>query len=171
VKIAITGHTSGIGLGLYNYFSKDHDVLGFSRSVGYDISNIGDRQRILEASKGCEIFVNNAYNNYDDSQLEMLKMVVDSSDHRGCFILNMSTRWTNADNKYCITKKNMDLYCDSLMFNRDIKLLNIKPGLIDTPRVENETGNKMTVQDIVRVMEFAMTNQDRFNIHSICFGK
>ena len=59
MKIAITGHTNGIGLGLYNYFiDQGHEVLGFSRSNGYIMPTAN--QQILEQIIDCDIFINNS---------------------------------------------------------------------------------------------------------------
>ena len=59
MKVAITGHTNGIGLGLYNYFvERDHEVLGFSRSNGYTMPEANDR--ILSQIIDCDLFVNNS---------------------------------------------------------------------------------------------------------------
>ena len=58
MKIAITGHTQGIGKRAYDRLCPD--IIGFSRSNGYDITNSGDQKRIIEESKDCDIFINNA---------------------------------------------------------------------------------------------------------------
>jgi hypothetical protein len=34
--------------------------MGFSLSTGYDITSFNDRQRIIEESKNCDVFINNA---------------------------------------------------------------------------------------------------------------
>lgn len=66
MKIAITGHSSGIGKGLYDFFSKDHEVIGFSKDNGYDIEKFSD---ILDQSINCDIFINNAYSYYKQSEI------------------------------------------------------------------------------------------------------
>lgn len=59
MKIAITGHTGGLGQALFETLSTQHDVVGFSRSNGYDISkNAND---IVEKIKDYDILINNAY--------------------------------------------------------------------------------------------------------------
>jgi len=59
MKVAITGHTNGIGLGLHNYFvERGHEVLGFSRSNGYAMPAANDR--ILSQIIDCDLFVNNS---------------------------------------------------------------------------------------------------------------
>ena len=57
-KYAITGHTSGIGKELFDQLSPD--CMGFSKSTGFDITHAKDRYKIIENSKDCHIFINNA---------------------------------------------------------------------------------------------------------------
>ena len=68
MKIVITGHTQGIGRALYENF-KDHEVIGLSRSNGHDIDQNFDL--VVEAAKGCDLFINNAYR--DGQQLKLLQ--------------------------------------------------------------------------------------------------
>lgn len=64
---AITGHTSGIGKRLYERLSPN--AIGFSLSNGYDITNAADRARIIEESKDCDVFINNATAEFGQTQL------------------------------------------------------------------------------------------------------
>lgn len=65
--IAITGHTDGIGKKLFETLHPN--AIGFSRTNGYDITNPNDIFRILDQSKNCKVFINNAYNNFGQSNL------------------------------------------------------------------------------------------------------
>jgi len=69
MKCVVTGHTSGVGKTIYEHFlSKGWNVIGMSRSNGYNIEL--DQDRIVQESIGCDIFVNCAYSN--NAQLELL---------------------------------------------------------------------------------------------------
>lgn len=57
-KYCITGHTAGIGEGLYQRLSPN--AIGFSLSTGYNINKKVDRQRIVQESQDCDVFINNA---------------------------------------------------------------------------------------------------------------
>ena len=70
MKIAITGHSRGIGKALYDALSDGHDVEGFSRSNGFDIN---DPNLIVRAVKKHDVFVNNAYDSI--SQVTILNML------------------------------------------------------------------------------------------------
>ena len=50
MKIAITGHTAGIGEGVYKFYKKQgFECLGFSRTNGYNVGM--DYHRIVEEAK------------------------------------------------------------------------------------------------------------------------
>ena len=55
---AITGHTRGIGKCVFDRLSPN--IIGFSKSTGYDITSSIDRRRIIEESSNCNFFINNA---------------------------------------------------------------------------------------------------------------
>lgn len=69
MKIALTGHTKGLGAEISNHFKHKHDVLGFSKSTGYDIKSPSDRKKILKASADAEIFINLVHNYYHQTDL------------------------------------------------------------------------------------------------------
>lgn len=64
---AITGHTYGIGKAIYNKLSPN--CLGFSKSIGYDITKKEDRLKILNESESCDVFINNACDGFGQSNL------------------------------------------------------------------------------------------------------
>lgn len=170
MRIAITGHTSGIGLALYQHFAVTHDVRGFSRSNGFDISTEAGRASIVQQAQDCDIFVNNAYNNFDRSQyllLESMWHTWQGNEHRT--IINISTRWTHGDHAYCKTKLEQDKFCLQRVGQLP-RIINIKPGLIDTPRVKNIPGRRMTTGNVVQLIDYILDTQQQFNITSITFG-
>jgi hypothetical protein len=69
MKCFITGHTTGVGKEIYNrLLSQGHDVIGISRSSGYDLlTNLDDVIKLVE---GCDLFINNAY--VGDCQFRLL---------------------------------------------------------------------------------------------------
>lgn len=85
---AITGHTSGIGKRLFQRL--DPDVIGFSRSNGYDITNPADRKRIIEESEHCDIFINNA--TADFGQTLLFLELFNSWRDRNKIIINVGSR-------------------------------------------------------------------------------
>jgi len=176
MKIAITGHTSGVGLALKEYFeSNGHQVLGFSRKSGYNIANAEQRQRIAVESVDCDIFVNNAYNNFDDSQLRMLELIYTQWQNQGKLIFNMSSRITDfavsghfLTKKYQDTKRKLDDYCTGKV--RDPQIVNLKLGAMDTPRLRLMQAPKMHVSNAVTVVDFVMKNRGNFKVSTITVG-
>ena len=77
MKIAITGHSAGIGRALARaYQRRGHDTVGFSRSTGYNIHNT---MKLCDEIQPCDVFVNNAQAGYAQTQL----------------LFEMAERWTN----------------------------------------------------------------------------
>jgi NADP-dependent 3-hydroxy acid dehydrogenase YdfG len=89
-NIAITGHTSGIGKGLHDYFVKlGHNVKGFSLDNGFDISKKENIEQIIKLTKDCDLFFNNAYSGY--SQVELMKLWQQQHWHDTHFIISTSS--------------------------------------------------------------------------------
>ena len=67
MKIAITGHTAGIGQALAQIYSQHgHDIVGLSRREGNNIRNI---PKICDQIEPCDVFVNNAQAGYAQTEL------------------------------------------------------------------------------------------------------
>ena len=69
MKIALTGHTKSLGKALFEFLSQKHEIIGFSRSNGYDIKSPFDRKKIIKESKDCDIFINLVHNYYHQTDL------------------------------------------------------------------------------------------------------
>jgi NAD(P)-dependent dehydrogenase (short-subunit alcohol dehydrogenase family) len=90
MKISITGHSKGIGKACYDVLSKDHDVIGFSRSNGF---NISEPKKIFSASVGCDVFINNAYIMDTDDQIKLFKIFFKEwKDDENKFIVNIGSK-------------------------------------------------------------------------------
>jgi NAD(P)-dependent dehydrogenase (short-subunit alcohol dehydrogenase family) len=67
LKIAITGHTAGIGQALANEYTLDgHEIIGLSRRQG---NNIRNTPKICDQIEPCDVFVNNAQAGYAQTEL------------------------------------------------------------------------------------------------------
>ena len=90
MKISITGHTKGIGKAIYDVLSEEHDVIGFSRSNGF---NISDPRKIFVASIGCDVFINNAYIMDTKDQINLFNMFFEQwKDDPNKFIVNIGSK-------------------------------------------------------------------------------
>lgn len=167
MKVAITGHTGGLGLALVAYFQQQgHEIQGFSRRTGHDITSAEHRSKIISEVKDFDIFVNNAYADGNAGQLCLLKDLYESWKDQCKTIINISSRFTYKNNFYCRNKREQDQFCQSKIYGLP-RMLNLKPGLIDTPRVIGVQGPRMHTQQVIDVLDFALNN----HVHSITFGK
>jgi hypothetical protein len=91
MKIAITGHSAGIGKAFAKILqSKGHDIVGLSRRNG---NNIRDIFKTVEKIAPCDVFINNAQDGY--AQIELLYAVWEKwKDIPKKNIWNISTRMT-----------------------------------------------------------------------------
>jgi len=77
MKIAITGHTAGIGKAFAEAYSE-HEIIGLSKRDG---NNIRNTLQIANAIEPCDVFVNNAQDGYAQTEL----------------LLEVHKRWANLD--------------------------------------------------------------------------
>jgi NADP-dependent 3-hydroxy acid dehydrogenase YdfG len=67
VKIAITGHSAGIGQALARcYADRGHEIIGLSRRNGFNIKVL---PRVIDAIEPCDVFVNNAQAGFAQTEL------------------------------------------------------------------------------------------------------
>lgn len=91
-KYAVTGHTQGIGKRLHERLSPN--VIGFSRTNGYDITRPEDRRRIIAESADCDVFINNAHRR-DAQTLLFINLVKEWKDREDKTIINVGSRITD----------------------------------------------------------------------------
>lgn len=137
-KIAITGHTNGIGRALFQiYEQRNVAVVGLSRSTGFDITSLNDVKEITS----CDVFVNNAYDGF--GQVDLLYKVWDSwKDQPSKLIINISTALTmypvdintsSEDSLYRTQKIALEEAITQLrMRAKGPRLMLVKPGAIAT---------------------------------------
>jgi hypothetical protein len=58
MKIILTGYTSPIGKVLYEHLSKNHEVIGISRTSDYDLLTTEDIDRVVGESINADHFIN-----------------------------------------------------------------------------------------------------------------
>lgn len=161
MKIAITGHTKGIGKNLFDRFSSCHTVLGFSRSNGYNI--ITHQSQIIEQTKDCDIFINNAF--AGPGQLNLFNELFDlwKQDHTKT-IVNINSvshylDYISVRSNYSVAKNYLYQKTMSKMFEKDKKcrIISFSPGPIDTP-MDNKIpkDKKLTVDEFCDIVEYAI---------------
>ena len=136
MKIAITGHSAGIGQALAKiYTEQEHDVIGLSRRVGYNIRSVPKVAGIIEP---CDVFINNAQVGF--AQTELFWEVWNRWRGQNKTIINISTQMTNNSvapkeewDQYLIHKKALELAHMQCQERSPLpKLILINPGSIAT---------------------------------------
>lgn len=161
MKIAITGHTSGIGKAVANEFSSHgHEIIGFSRSNGYDISISKDRHKIITECKDADIFINNAYAFY--SQLYMFIEIFHSWKNCKKTIININSQtkyFVDNHSIYNLAKRKLQSTAIELSNQqRKCKIINISPGYVQTPRIKNliKSDEIMQATDLAKYIKWCV---------------
>jgi hypothetical protein len=136
MKVAITGHSAGIGQALATLFSiNGHEVVGLSRRNGYNIRSLPKVAAMIEP---CDMFINNAQVGF--AQTELLFEIWRHWQGQAKTIVNISTQMTDLTvppkqewDEYIIQKKALEL-AEKLLTERNALPLQImiKPGAIAT---------------------------------------
>ena len=138
MKIAITGHTGLVGKALVYECVKQHiEVLGFSRSNGYDITSPESVGNLITDAKECDIFVNNAYTN-SYHQVDLLYRLYDAWKTKLKTIINIGTTASGYYEHeepwiYGTHKSALDDACRRMQSEHNkhpLKVINIKPYYI-----------------------------------------
>lgn len=138
MKVAITGHSKGIGAAIANALTRQgHTVTGYDITNNYDISKPGVIEAIAAECTDYDIFINNAY--ADTAQTKMLETMIDAWLDRDKLIVNISSKMvfvkSNLSEQLMIYKHN------KLMQNKIVKsrittskphILNIITGFVNT---------------------------------------
>jgi nucleoside-diphosphate-sugar epimerase len=136
MKVAITGHSAGIGQALTSLFeTAGYEVIGLSRRNGYNIRSLPKVAGIIE---NCDMFINNAQIGF--AQTELLFEVWRRWQGQNKTIVNVSTQMTEMQlpprqewDEYLVQKKSLEI-AQNLLTARNLlpKQIIIKPGSIAT---------------------------------------
>jgi NAD(P)-dependent dehydrogenase (short-subunit alcohol dehydrogenase family) len=158
MKVAITGHTKGIGLALANIFKHNgHEVVGFARTNGYDISKVESRTEIINQVADCDIFINNAHAHF--SQCDMLFELWNSWQGQKKKIINLSTSYiqrheiSTRDIAYKTAKVALEDAC-FVLWNKAPwpAVMVVRPCITDTELVEHiEATNKVPPEHFAKI--------------------
>jgi hypothetical protein len=148
MKIAITGHTSGLGQAFYNHFSLNNEVIGLSRSNGYDIRK--NQKEIVDIVSTCDLFFNNAHYGIDQGTLlvclcNRLPIVTSGS---------MGADYFHTKNQYYRDKHTIEMIHKQLTKKRTCPLLLLKMGYLENYRDRNS----ISYNEIIKSVEFWLDN-------------
>lgn len=180
MKIAITGHTSGIGKSFAEKLTeRGHTIVGISRRHGENIRRIPHITKLIEP---CDLFINNAQSDF--AQTELLQSVWLRWQGLEKYIWNISTQMTQQPinsmpdghsdlemNMYRIQKKSLEEMSKQLTHkNQWPKLSIIRPGKVITSET-TEPGEQpdMWVDSVIKI--FTLHGNIEIPDISICHTK
>ena len=94
MKLAITGHSGGLGLAIATKFENEgHEVVGFSLDNGYDITDRLGREQIMLRSMSSDVFVNCAHSRATNcmSQTHMFNEIYKAWQKEDRHIINIGS--------------------------------------------------------------------------------
>ena len=179
MKIAITGHTSGIGRAFAEQLEKrGHSILGISRRVGENIRRTDHTASLIEH---CDMFINNAQTGY--AQTELFYEVWKRWQGQERYIWNISTMMTESPinstpdgqdditmSQYRNQKLALELASRQLRFKNSWPQISvIKPGGVAT-QAQFDNSKKANVDVWVKSVIDAFTHNDHISISEISVG-
>ena len=170
MKVAITGHTSGIGQDLQRHFlEQGHEVRGFSRSNGHTLP--AAIEKVLVKSLDCDVFINNALP--VSSQIVLLEKLWPKWCKQPKTIVVIGSVAAHlpfdvpGQETYQHQKRELDALCKQLRYadgSAHCRLISIHPGWVSTNIFElvNITPPPpevcMTPQQVTQVVEYALSS-------------
>lgn len=134
MKIGITGHTKGLGKTIYDSLNQSYDIIGFSRTNGYDVQS---PSKIIEKLNDCDVFINNVY--YQTTQSDLFfKLFYEWKDLEKTIIninsssIHQSGAWNPL---YVSNKKHLNNIVQSLLDkypNKKVRVINLNLGTLET---------------------------------------
>jgi NADP-dependent 3-hydroxy acid dehydrogenase YdfG len=178
MKVAITGASRGLGkvLGdtlIENY--PDCEIIGFSRANGYDISDPKIQDKIVEESKDCELFINNAYSGYAQAEI-MVKMLDVWKHEPNHWIVNVGSLASYHDKRrlhpYSVHKIAVDRQAEQIQANFTWpKVINFRPALFESDMGFSSEFNrwrkKIPIGVMVENVMYCIDNRYRFTVKDI----
>jgi NAD(P)-dependent dehydrogenase (short-subunit alcohol dehydrogenase family) len=181
-KIAIIGHTRGIGKAIADlYRKKKYTVVGLSSSNGYDLQC--SQVEIMEQLDDCRLIVLNAY--VGRGQMTLLKRIYGKylfEDKKVVVITSTSGTPIGADEElynaeyvdYCKNKKTLIGYIEELqqeLLNKPLSVYDVCPDVVDTDMTKGlwEDLPKLKADEVAEAVRYCF--ESTFNVNKIVMQK
>ena len=190
-RVAITGHTRGIGAALVERLEKrNYDIKGFSQSTGYNLQRVSTVKKVVNECLewDADVLVNNAY--VPDNQVRLLytmyehwvdkpKLIINMGAISSDSICNFAQMGYNKDwTPYVSEKARLDWA--SLQLSNQFqpgmcRVTMIKPGFVDTDStawlkgVNNIEDIMMTADSVAEMIEWVIELEDNTQMRTLSF--
>ena len=181
-KIAIVGHTRGIGKAIADlYRKKKYTVVGLSSSNGYDLHC--SQVEIMEQLDDCQLIVLNAY--VGGGQMNLLKRIYGKfvfEDKKVVVITSTSGTPIGEDEKFldpeyvedCKNKKTLIEYIEQLhqaLLNKPLSVYDVCPDVVDTDMTKGlwEDLPKLKADEVAEAVRYCF--ESTFNVNKIVIQK
>jgi len=181
-KIAIVGHTRGIGKTIADlYRKKNYTVVGLSSSNGYDLQC--SQIEIMEQLDDCQLIVLNAY--AGRGQMNLLKRIYGKfvfEDKKVVVITSTSGTPVGEDEEfldpeymeYCKNKKTLIEYIEQLqqeLLDKPLSVYDVCPDVVDTDMTKGlwEGLPKLKAVEVAEAVRYCF--ESTFNVNKIVIQK
>ena len=168
MKIGLTGHTRGLGKSVYDSLIKLYNVIGFSRTNGYDVQS---PNKIIESLTDCDVFINNVY--YETHQSNLFFKLFEKWKDLEKTIINInssSIHQSGAWNpQYVSNKKHLKDITQSLIDkypNKKCRVINLNLGTLDTHN-NFENFNKIESSKVSEIIEWCINQPQGIEIQQL----
>lgn len=177
--IGITGHTSGIGKLIADHFN----VIGFSKSNGYDLTQEDTIAKLITELEKCDVFINNVFTYTHESeykhmhiQTELLYTIYNQWVDKSKLIINIGSNTTDGIKKkiwpYSAAKESLEKANEQLCYlNNSCSVSMLKLGYVDTERITNAFPNekKILQSEIIDSIDFILQRwKNNTKVKEIC---
>ena len=181
-RIAIIGHTRGIGKAIADlYQKKKYEVIGLSSSNGYDLQC--SQIEIMEQLDECQLIVLNAY--VGRGQMTLLKRIYGKfvfENKKVVVITSTSGTPVGEDEElldpeyveYCKNKKTLIEYIEQLqqeLMNKPLSVYDVCPDVVDTDMTKGlwEDLPKLKAEEVAEAVRYCF--ESTFNVNKMVIQK
>ena len=170
MRIGITGHSDSLGKGLFDFLRKNHEVIGFSRSNGYDLKNY---KNILTDVVDLDVFINNTY--HPSLQQKIFEELFDLWKEKDKTIFNVLTSaiFNNGsfddyrESKLNLQKSVLKLINSNL--DKKVRVINLYPSTLEHNK---RVGfNKVNFSEVHDIIEFQLNLPQSLELTHVCISK
>jgi hypothetical protein len=170
MRIGITGHSDFLGKGLFDLLGKNHEVIGFSRSNGYDLKNY---EKILNDVVDLDVFINNTY--HPSYQQKIFEELFDQWKYKDKTIFNILTSaiFNNGSfDDYRESKLKLQQYSLKMInsnLDKKVRIINLYPNTLEHNK---RVGfNKVNFSEIYDVIDFQLKLPQSLELTHICISR